>query len=57
MSLVFLDHVWHEFLAHPEMGDNVDLEDGLCPLIRSVKNRVWSANASVVDEDGRVAPR
>lgn len=56
MSLVLLHHIWHKFLAHPEMRDDVDLEDCFCPFVCGFEDGVGTAYAGIVDEDGWVAP-
>lgn len=55
VAVVLLDHVRHEFLDGPEVGDGVDFKGATDVGFGLVQNRPSTPEPGIVDENGRMA--
>lgn len=55
VALLFLGHVWQEFLDSVVVADNIELEDLLQRVLSLIEDGAISRDSSVVDQDAGVA--
>jgi hypothetical protein len=56
VTLIRLDHGWHEFLDHPEVTDDVDGEYLCDPFVGRLQQRMRLADSRIVNQNRWISP-